>query len=49
MARTIKFDEDMAIQKAMAVFFKKEGFGGTTIRDLTVAMDINSSSSYNRR
>lgn len=46
MARTIEFDEDMAIQKAMAVFWKK-GFGGTTMRDLTEAMDINSSSLYN--
>jgi len=46
MARNIEFDEDMAIQKAMAVFWKK-GFSGTTIRDLTEAMDINSSSLYN--
>lgn len=46
MARNIEFDEDIAIQKAMAVFWKN-GFGGTTIRDLTEAMDINSSSLYN--
>lgn len=46
MARNIEFDEDIAIQKAMAVFWEK-GFGGTTIRDLTEAMDINSSSLYN--
>ena len=46
MARNIEFDEDKAIQKAMAVFWKK-GFGGTTMRDLTEAMDINSSSLYN--
>jgi hypothetical protein len=37
MARNIEFDEAIAIQKAMAVFWKK-GFGGTTIRDLTEAI-----------
>jgi len=46
MARNIDFDEERAIWKAMAVFWKN-GYSSTTIRDLTDAMGINSSSLYN--
>jgi TetR/AcrR family transcriptional repressor of nem operon len=45
MARTIEFDEELAIQKAMEVFWKK-GYNGASMRDLTDAMQINSSSLY---
>ncbi|KKX52154.1 MULTISPECIES: TetR/AcrR family transcriptional regulator [Sphingobacterium] len=46
MARNIEFDEQLAVSKAMDVFWKK-GYNGTTMRDLTEAMGINSSSLYN--
>jgi TetR/AcrR family transcriptional repressor of nem operon len=46
MARNIEFNEEKAIQKAMEVFWKK-GFNGASMRDLTDAMQINSSSLYN--
>ncbi len=46
MARNIEFDEQLAISKAMDVFWKK-GYNGTSMRDLTEAMGINSSSLYN--
>ncbi|PZR25085.1 MAG: TetR/AcrR family transcriptional regulator [Citrobacter freundii] len=46
MARNVEFDEDDAIQKAMEVFWEK-GYNGTSLRDLTDAMKINSSSLYN--
>jgi len=46
MARNVEFNEDLAIQKAMEVFWKK-GYSGTSMRDLTDAMQINSSSLYN--
>ena len=46
MARNIGFDEERAIQKAMEVFWRK-GYSGTSMRDLTDAMQINSSSLYN--
>lgn len=46
MARNIEFNEDVAIRKAMEVFWKK-GFSGASMRDLTDAMQINSSSLYN--
>ena len=46
MARNVEFDEQLAISKAMDVFWKK-GYNGTTMRDLTEAMGINSSSLYN--
>lgn len=46
MARTIEFNEEVAIQKAMEVFWKK-GYSGASMRDLTDAMQINSSSLYN--
>ena len=45
MARNLEFDEQEVINKAMDVFWKK-GFNGTTMRDLTAAMDINASSLY---
>lgn len=46
MARNIEFNEEVAIQKAMEVFWKK-GYSGASMRDLTDAMQINSSSLYN--
>ncbi|MET1057352.1 MAG: TetR family transcriptional regulator [Pedobacter sp.] len=46
MARNVEFDEEKAIQKAMEVFWKK-GYSGTSMRDLTDAMQINASSLYN--
>ena len=46
MARNLEFNEELAIQKAMEVFWKK-GYSGTSMRDLTDAMQINSSSLYN--
>lgn len=46
MARNVEFDEAAAIHKAMEVFWKK-GFNGASLRNLTDAMQINSSSLYN--
>ncbi len=46
MARNVEFDEEVAIQKAMEVFWEK-GYNATSLRDLTEAMQINSSSLYN--
>ena len=46
MPRSVEFDEEEAIQKAMEVFWEK-GFHSTSLRDLTEAMKINSSSLYN--
>jgi len=46
MARTVAFDQDQAIEKALDVFWRK-GYNGTSMRDLTDAMQINSSSLYN--
>lgn len=46
MARNVEFNEAIAIQKAMEVFWKK-GYNATSLRDLTDAMKINSSSLYN--
>ncbi|MFD1255925.1 TetR/AcrR family transcriptional regulator [Mucilaginibacter terrae] len=46
MARNVEFNEEKAIQKAMEVFWKK-GYNGASLRDLTDAMKINSSSLYN--
>ncbi|WP_080904750.1 TetR/AcrR family transcriptional regulator [Parabacteroides sp. Marseille-P3160] len=46
MARNREFNEQEAIAKAMDVFWKK-GYNGASIRDLTDAMQINSSSLYN--
>ncbi|WP_114941402.1 TetR/AcrR family transcriptional regulator [Mucilaginibacter endophyticus] len=46
MARNVEFNEATVIQKAMEVFWKK-GYNATSLRDLTDAMQINSSSLYN--
>lgn len=46
MARNVEFDEQLVVSKAMDVFWRK-GYNGTTMRDLTEAMGINSSSLYN--
>lgn len=46
MARNVEFNEEEAIQKATEVFWKK-GYSGASLRDLTDAMKINSSSLYN--
>lgn len=46
MARNVEFNEQEAVQKAMEVFWAK-GYNGTSLRDLTDAMKINSSSLYN--
>ncbi len=46
MARSVEFNEEEAIQKAMEVFWEK-GYHGASLRDLTGAMRINSSSLYN--
>jgi TetR/AcrR family transcriptional regulator, transcriptional repressor for nem operon len=46
MARAVEFNEKEAIQKAMNVFWEK-GYNGASLRDLTDAMKINSSSLYN--
>lgn len=46
MARNVEFDEADAIQKAMEVFWEK-GYNATSLRELTDAMKINSSSLYN--
>jgi len=46
MGRNVEFNEATAIQKAMEVFWKK-GYNGASLRDLTDAMQINSSSLYN--
>ncbi|OCB78307.1 TetR family transcriptional regulator [Flavobacterium piscis] len=46
MARNVEFSEEIAIKRAMEVFWKK-GYLGASMRDLTDAMQINSSSLYN--
>lgn len=46
MARNVEFNEEHAVQKAMEVFWEK-GYNGASLRDLTDAMKINSSSLYN--
>lgn len=46
MARSLEFNEEEAIKKAMDVFWKK-GYSGTSIRDLAEAMNIKISSIYN--
>ncbi len=46
VARNVEFNEEEAIQKAMEVFWEK-GYHSTSLRDLTDAMNINSSSLYN--
>lgn len=46
MARNVEFDQHQAIEKALGVFWQK-GYNGTSMRHLTDAMQINSSSLYN--
>ncbi|GAB3223652.1 TetR/AcrR family transcriptional regulator [Spirosoma arcticum] len=46
MPRTVEFNEEEAIQRAMDVFWEK-GYAAASLRDLTEAMKINSSSLYN--
>ncbi|WP_460639263.1 TetR/AcrR family transcriptional regulator [Larkinella harenae] len=46
MARTVEFDQQEAIERATHVFWEK-GYNGASMRDLTDAMGINSSSLYN--
>jgi TetR/AcrR family transcriptional repressor of nem operon len=46
MARNVEFDQQLAISKAMDVFWAK-GYNGTSTRDLTEAMGISNSSLYN--
>lgn len=46
MARNVEFSEEAAVQKAMEVF-RRKGYSGASLRDLTDAMQINSSSLYN--
>lgn len=46
MARNVEFDEELAVSKAMDVFWKK-GYNGASMRDLTDAMGISNSSLYN--
>ena len=46
MARSVEFDEEAAIRRAMEVFWEK-GYKGASLRDLTEAMQINASSLYN--
>ncbi|WP_343692875.1 TetR/AcrR family transcriptional regulator [Chitinophaga sp.] len=46
MARNVEFNEEEAIEKAMEVFWEK-GYSAASMRDLTTAMQINSSSLYN--
>ena len=46
MPRNVEFNEEEAIQKAMEVFWEK-GYHSASLRDLTEAMKINSSSLYN--
>lgn len=46
MARSVEFNEEEAIKKAMEVFWKK-GYKGASMRDLKGAMRISSSSLYN--
>jgi TetR/AcrR family transcriptional repressor of nem operon len=46
MARTIDFDYELALDHAMALFWK-HGYAGTTIRELLKAMGIGEGSFYN--
>ncbi len=46
MARNLEFNEEEATKKAMEVFWKK-GYSGTSIRDLSEAMNVHVSSIYN--
>ncbi|WGQ10771.1 TetR/AcrR family transcriptional regulator [Pedobacter gandavensis] len=46
MARNVEFDEEVAISRAMDLFWKK-GYTGTSMRELCDAMGVNASSIYN--
>ncbi|WP_446743656.1 TetR/AcrR family transcriptional regulator [Silvibacterium acidisoli] len=46
MARIVEFDQELAVRRAMEVFWEK-GYKGASLRDLTKAMQINPSSLYN--
>ncbi len=46
MPRTLEFDHDRALQRAMLLFWKK-GYAGTSLRDLLHTMGIGESSFYN--
>src|SRR5215475_10755360 len=46
MARALEFDYDKAIDKATRVFWKN-GYSGTSLRDLLKAMEIGEGSFYN--
>src|SRR5260370_39054013 len=46
MARTLEFDYDKAIDKATRVFWKN-GYSGTSLRDLLKGMGIGEGSFYN--
>lgn len=46
MARNIEFDEGLAVSRAMDLFWKN-GYTGTSMRDLCDAMGVNASSIYN--
>ncbi|CAM4201596.1 transcriptional regulator, TetR family [Pedobacter westerhofensis] len=46
MARNVEFDEELAISRAMDLFWKK-GYTGTSMRDLCEVMGVNASSIYN--
>jgi len=46
MARALEFDYDKAIDKATRVFWKN-GYSGTSLRDLLKAIGIGEGSFYN--
>ncbi|MCZ2114860.1 MAG: TetR/AcrR family transcriptional regulator [Anaerolineae bacterium] len=46
MARTIAFDETQALDRAMLLFWE-QGYEATTVRDLTTATGLSTSSLYN--
>lgn len=46
MARNVEFDQELAISRAMDLFWKK-GYTGTSMRDLCDVMGVNASSIYN--
>ncbi len=46
MARPVKFDFDLLINKAMHLFWR-QGYGGTSVQDLGQALDLHPGSIYN--